>query len=255
MEGISIIIPVFNKIEVTEKCISRIREKKHEGAYEIIIIDNASSDATPDILADASGIVYLRNNENLGLAKACNRASAGARYDVVCFMHNDLFLEHNDGFNRIRDFVKHTPDAGVVGLYGAKTMRADGSFRGRSIVHAIAGAPRIARQCERVAVVDGLLIAMRRAVFMELGGFDDGYTQHYYDKDLSMRALERRMNNYVLNIPFEHQAGTSRKEIKEDDLIREEARQRFIVRWKGQLPTDVSTFGERLKYLLRRDNG
>ncbi len=255
MDSVSVIIPVYNKLEITLRCIRHIRDQNIGGAYEIIVVDNGSTDATEETLSRSGDIIYIRNRENLGLSKAYNLAADNARHETFCFMHNDVFVFGKDWLKKIEDFLQQDARSGIVGLYGARTIRRDGNFRGRTILHAARGAPSLRREWEKVAVVDGLLLAVKKQVFQEIGGFDEGYTQHYYDKDISMRALTRHRSNFVLNIPFEHQSGTSRKAIRKDDQIREEGRLRFINVWKRHLPADVSTWREKLGYIFKPGKG
>ena len=102
----------------------------------------------------------------------------------------------------------------MVGLYGAKTLRRDGSFRGKTIVHSKKGSPST-RTLERVAVVDGLLMATQGTVFKKIGGFNELFPIHYYDKDISLRFLKNNFDNYILPISFEHRCATTRKEIED----------------------------------------
>lgn len=255
MDSVSVIIPVHNKLDVTLRCIGHIRDQNSGGAYEIIVVDNGSTDATEETLSRSGDIIYIRNRKNLGLSKAYNLAADIARHETLCFMHNDVLVFGKDWLKKLEDFMQQDARSGIVGLYGARTIRRDGSFRGRTILHAEWGASSLRKEWEKVAVVDGLLLAVRKPVLKEIGGFDEEYTLHYYDKDISMRALTRHMNNYVLNIPFEHQSGTSRKAIRKDDQIREEGRLRFINVWKRYLPANVSTWREQLGYLFRTGKG
>ncbi|MBI4847605.1 MAG: glycosyltransferase [Nitrospirae bacterium] len=252
MEGLSIIIPVYNKLEATVKCINFINEHNKNCSFEIIVVDNGSTDETQKVFdAGHKGVTYVRNDENLGVAKALNIGAKAAKYDVLCFMHNDLFVFREGWAGAIHNFIANTANAGVAGLYGAKTLRKDGSFRGRTIVHAKKDSPAIKRPFEKVAVVDGLLMAMSKTVFEKTGGFHEDFRMHYYDKDISMRAVKVRLDNYVLNISFEHACGTTRAQIKADDSIRDEAQEKFIEIWKHSLPVDVSTWRERIGYLFR----
>jgi GT2 family glycosyltransferase len=251
MEGVSIIIPVFNKFEITNKCIEHIIAHNNKTSFEIIVVDNGSTDKTPVALSKEKDMTYIRNKSNVGLSKAYNHAVKEAQYDTYCFMHNDVFVYEEDRTARIRDFILSMPDAGVVGLYGAKTMRKDGGFRGKTIVHSKMNSPSIKRPFEKAAVVDGLLLATSRTVFESIGGFNEDFTIHYYDKDLSMRALKSRFMNYVLSTPFEHLIASTRKHIESDDIIREEAREHFIRIWGASLPADVSTQWQKLLYALK----
>jgi len=123
MEGISIIIPVYNKLEITLRCIEHIRKMNRKGVAEIIIVDNGSTDATPVMLSKQSDIAYIRSLENLGIAKAFNCAAENAKGDIFCFMHNDVFVHEQEWAARLAAFIRTTTDAGVVGLYGAKMLR------------------------------------------------------------------------------------------------------------------------------------
>lgn len=259
MEGVSIIIPVFNKLETTIKCIECIAERNSGGLLEIIIVDNGSTDGTEQVCRDGfktslynEQTTYIRNPENLGVAKALNIGARAAKYDVLCFMHNDVFVFQENWAMKVGKFIRETPDAGVVGLYGAKTLRKDGTFRGKTIVHAKKARPAINKPLEKVAVVDGLLMAMERAVFDKISGFCEDFNIHFYDKDISMRALQNHFMNYVVNIPFEHLCASTRKQVKDEDKMRSKAQEKFIGIWKDMLPVDVSSLSEKLSCLFKR---
>jgi GT2 family glycosyltransferase len=256
MEGISIIVPVFNKIETTVKCIDAIRQRNAGSSFEIIIVDNGSTDETREVFTLRAGLkpapTYIRNSENLGVAKAFNIGADAAKYDIFCFMHNDVFIFKDHWIAALQDFIVRIPNAGVVGLYGAKTLRKDGSFRGKTIVHAKKNNPAIHGSFEKVAVVDGLLMTMKKTAFKKTGGFCEDFGVHYYDKDISMRAMKSGFDNYILSIPFEHECNTTRSQINKDDLVRDAARNKFTGMWKGFLPADVTTLRERIGYLFHK---
>lgn len=246
MEGISIIIPVFNKLDITRKCINYIREFNQQFPLEIVIVDNGSTDKTPEVLSNEKDITYIRNQENLGISKAYNHGTKIAKYDLLCFMHNDVFLFENKWILKIRDFILKTPKVGIVGLYGAKTLRRDGSFMGKTIVHSKKDSPSITKPFETVAVVDGLFMAMHRSTFKKIEGFNEVFPVHYYDKDISLKVLKNKFINYVLNISFEHLCATTRNNIEKDKQIRDKAQKKFIQIWDNFLPVDVTTLWEKV---------
>lgn len=250
MEGVSLIIPVFNKSDITRRCIDQIKKLNRRSDFEIIVVDNGSTDETPSMLSKDHSIVYIRNAENLGISKACNLAGGRARYDVLCFMHNDVFVYEEEWTSKIRQFILRHSGTGVVGLYGAKTLRKNGSFRGKTIVHSKKDRPAIAKAFERVATIDGLFMAMRKSVFEDIGGYNELFPIHYYDKDISLRAVKHDFDNYIINMPFEHECGSTRKQIRDENQVREEARGIFIGIWEGFLPVDVNSLREKLGYLL-----
>ena len=252
MEGISVIIPVHNRLEMTKGCVECIGEKNPGYLYEIIIIDNGSTDETGDFFSRATTVVYHRNESNLGISEALNQGAHLARHDIFCFLHNDVFIHEKDWMKKVSNFFSQNTMKGVVGFYGAKCIRKDGTFRGKTIIHAKKDSPIIKKHVEQVAVVDGLCMCVKRKAFEDAGGFDDRFTIHFYDKDISMKCLKAGYKNYVLNIPFEHLCGSTRKTIKGENSVREEAKRLFMHKWKNVLPADVSTVKERLSYMVKK---
>jgi len=252
--GVSIIIPVFNKIEITTNCIDHVREFNKKCVYEIIVVDNGSTDKTEEVLSNDRDIIYIRNKENLGISKAYNQTAGKAQYDILCFMHNDVFIQERNWISKIADFFVRHKEAGIVGLYGAKKIRRDGSFMGRGIVHAKSDGKSVMGGYEEVAVVDGLFMALSRYVYEKAGGFDAGYNIHYYDKDISLRTFQSGFKNYVIDIPFTHKGAGTRSAIGAgtDDVIREEMKALFLERWGRHLPADSRSIMQILRDLLKK---
>lgn len=239
MEGLSIIIPVYNKIGITLECIRDIQRNNINSTYEIILFDNGSTDETPYILSRDKDILYIRSDKNIGISEACNEGARRARYQFLCFMHNDLFIFGNEWVGKLVNFLQEKRDAGVIGLYGAREIRKDGSYRGKSIVYSMKDLSGIKGEFVRVVIVDGLLMTLRTEVFKEINGFNNAFKIHYYDKDISMKSLVMGYNNYVLLIPFEHRCGMTRKEIKGEDMVREKSKKVFLNIWRDNLPYSV----------------
>lgn len=236
---------------MTLKCVSAVKEYNRDSNFEIIVFDNGSTDSTPEVLSKDNKILYIRSGKNLGLTRAYNMSVKRAEGGIFCFMHNDVFVLEDNWILKISHFLNILPNAGVAGLYGAKTIRKDGSFRGKTIVHAKKGSSSIKNPCEKVAVVDGLLLVVKKNIFETIGGFNEAFTIHFYDKDISMRALKNNFMNYVLNIPFEHLCSATRKDISDDKNIRQEANNKFIEIWGSFLPADVASWKEKITYFLK----
>ncbi len=92
MKMLSIIIPVHNQMEYTQACIESIQANTMD--YEIIVIDNGSTDGTQLIskAGDFGYDLYIRNEENLGFPKAVNQGIEAAKGDVIAILNNDLVL-------------------------------------------------------------------------------------------------------------------------------------------------------------------
>ena len=69
---VSIVIPVFNNVRLTLECLLSIVEGGSDVPFEVIVVDNGSTDATKELLATVPNLEHLRNEENTGFGPACN---------------------------------------------------------------------------------------------------------------------------------------------------------------------------------------
>ncbi len=72
---VSIIVPIFNHWRETFACLESILRLTDGSAYEVIVVDDASTDETPEMMKQIEGVVYWRNDQNLGFIESCNRAA------------------------------------------------------------------------------------------------------------------------------------------------------------------------------------
>ena len=87
---LSICIPVFNKSLFTKECLNDLSNLPDN--HEIIIIDNASTDNTKDIVATFPRIKYIENKTNEGFAKACNKGFANSTSNNVMFLNRQVVM-------------------------------------------------------------------------------------------------------------------------------------------------------------------
>ena len=86
---VSIIIPHWNGIDVLSECLESLKKTRYSD-FEIIVVDNASSDGSARWIKDNHpDIVLVENEENYGYAGGCNRGAAIAKGDYVVFLNND----------------------------------------------------------------------------------------------------------------------------------------------------------------------
>ncbi len=114
---VSIVIPAYNQVGHTFQCLRSIAEQtdSRDGFYEVLVIDNASSDGTQELLTQVQGDVRVwRNEENLGFAKACNQGALLARGDVVIFLNNDTEV-HPGWIEALTDELEGNPYHGRGG--------------------------------------------------------------------------------------------------------------------------------------------
>ncbi len=242
----SIVVPAFNHFDHTLTCLRALAASGDATPFEVIVVDDASSDETEQRLAEIEGIRVHRNAENLGFIGTCNAGAALARGDYIVFLNNDTAVQAGWLDALIRTFDMQ-PDAGLV---GAKLVYPDGRLQeaGGIVFNDGSGwnygrfedpaAPPY-NHLREADYCSGAAIALPRALFEQLDGFDAHYAPAYYeDTDLAMKVREQGLK--VLYQPasavvhFEGiTSGTDESSgIKANQAIN---REKFLERWKEKL--------------------
>ena len=122
---VSIIIPVFNLVHFTRACLAALQRHAEAECFEVIVVDDGSTDATQELIEQIPGIVYVRNEENSGFIASCNRGANRSRGDFLVFLNNDT--EVTPGWLRaLRETFELEPRAGLV---GSKLIFPDGRLQ------------------------------------------------------------------------------------------------------------------------------
>ena len=190
---VSIVIPVYNKVAYTVACLRSLAQHADATAFEVIVVDDGSSDATQEQLAQIDGVRVHRNAQNLGFVGSCNAGAALARGEFVFFLNNDTVVTH-DWLRPLLRCFEQEPDAGLV---GSKLVYPDGRLQeAGGIVFRDASGWNYGRFADpadpaynfrrEVDYCSGAAILIRRELFEHLGGFDSRYAPAYYeDTDLA----------------------------------------------------------------------
>lgn len=114
---VSIIIVNYNTKELTKNCINSILEKTHGVEYEIILVDNASSDGSPEAFSHYADIIFIPNKENIGFGRANNVGIRIAKGKYIFLLNSDTYLLNN-AIKEFYDYMeKHSHEVGVLGTY------------------------------------------------------------------------------------------------------------------------------------------
>jgi hypothetical protein len=227
-------------------------------APEIIVVDNASSDGSADMVStEFPGVKLRRNPENLGFGLACNQGMNLASRETVLLLNSDAWLESDSLAGLVRR-LRERPD---VGIAGPRLLHEDGTLQpsayrfeslGLRILEELAiykSLPRSrqadlllggywAHDSEReVDWLVGACLLMRRAVFEQTGGFDSSIFLYGEEEELCWRT--RRAGWQVLFSPIAEVTHVGHESARQ--LLGDEGRlhrclaasDQLVARWHG----------------------
>lgn len=155
---------------------------------------------------------YWPMEDNLGLVKTMQYVYEKTDYEIMCFIHNDLYIYDPLWATEIKDVFEQHDKAGLVGCFGAKGVLGNsGRFHvWNNMVEAeihgfrlVSGSTPI-----NVAVLDGMMMAASRKMLDAKGGVDTNFDiHHYYDLDLSLESIDRGFDNYIVPLYVHHVSG------------------------------------------------
>jgi GT2 family glycosyltransferase len=175
---VSIIVPVRNSSRTIEACLQALIDEVPADVREIIVIDNGSTDGTPDLVRRFP--VQLHQSAQKWVAATRNEAARLARYDLLAFVDSDCVVQA-PWLETLRRLLLEP----TVGIVGCKYEIRRGSTWVERAWNAAHGIRR--REPHDVEYVPGGNFAMRRAVFESVGGFDEA-VETGEDMDLCQRV-------------------------------------------------------------------
>jgi GT2 family glycosyltransferase/pyruvate-formate lyase-activating enzyme len=249
---VAIIIPLFNKVEFTRKCLEAIFQNTPDGLYELIVVDNGSSDSTKTFLQAIAknNMKVIINEKNQGFAKACNQGTQAASSEYVLFLNNDT--EPLKGW--LEPLLNIAGNDKSVAAVGSKLLYSDGTIqhggvlivddrRNRDPLLAInnhvnkrADAPE-ANQATLCQALTAACVLIRKAAFEKAGGFDEEYWNGYEDVDLCFK-LQKQGGKLVYQpasvvIHHESKSGPERFAKALENI------KRLHMKWIGKIKPDM----------------
>ncbi|MQL52257.1 glycosyltransferase [Desulfofundulus thermobenzoicus] len=216
---IDVIIVTYNAARYIEACLESLLARNRRYSYRITVVDNASTDGTPDLITTKFPSVKLRRSvENLGFACANNLAAADSQGEYVVFLNPDTEVKEG-ALDRLIDFLEAHPDAGAV---GPKLLNGDGSpqltgntfpslrnlffetlFLDRLFPRSrIFGDHKLSwwnrQEASPVDWVMGACLAVRREVGVKLGWFDTRFYMYFEETDLYRRIWDAGYKVYYV---------------------------------------------------------
>lgn len=209
---ISVVIVNWNTRDYLLDCLASLAGDAAEGRCEIIVVDNASTDGSTDAVRERfPAVTVIESETNGGFARGCNLGAERARGDYILLLNPDTHVLEGS-LGRMRRFLEDHPEVGIVGpkLIGTDGERQLSSFGlFPSLAEAVAHAVRIWTVRPQSALARRFLCApdpgtdwcyaahllgacmlIRRELYEQLGGLDDGYFLFLEETDFCYRAAQ-----------------------------------------------------------------
>lgn len=248
----SFLIVSYNDRELMKECVSAIRKSVRRGTYEIVVVDNRSTDGVQKWLRDQLDIRLIENGRNVGYPTGMNIAYR------ACRKENDIFMLNNDAVL--------TPNAYFwlrMALYAGREVGAVGPMSNEASGQTVSPTPESMEKtfllakginlpsenpCEEALSLTGFAVLIgaeaAKSVSMEKDIMDDRYSPAYFeDDDLSVRILYAGYRNRIVHNALVYHKGGSGfpegnvKEEEEEDLAQakmellQKSRKQFVDKW------------------------
>ncbi len=206
---VSIIIPVYNQLEYTLKCLKALAKQiAPTTAVEVILVNDGSSDRSGAVLEQVAGLTLVNNPQNLGFIHSCNRGAAQAQGEYLYFLNNDTEIRPQ----AIEALVAVLEADQSVGAVGSKLIYPQGALQEAGGIiwqdgsgwnygrNENPGDPRY-NYLREVDYCSGASLMVRRALFEQLGGLATDLAPAYYeDTDLCF-AIRHQLGLKVIYQP------------------------------------------------------
>jgi N-acetylglucosaminyl-diphospho-decaprenol L-rhamnosyltransferase len=254
---VSVLIVTYNSEQQIVGCLESLREQRVSVTQQVVVVDNASSDRTVDVIRTRFPEVELvLPGKNLGFAAGVNLAARHAKAGYLLLLNPDtVILDH--AVDKIVEFARKHP---AYGLYGGRTLKDDGSVEPSScwdlpslwsLTMFATGLSAIGRNnrwldpeslgswprdtVREVGIITGCFLLISREAWDRLQGFDERYFMYGEDADLALRARLAGYRPVIYPLAtLSHEIGSSSATPLHKALLLFRGKACFVrTRWRG----------------------
>jgi GT2 family glycosyltransferase/glycosyltransferase involved in cell wall biosynthesis len=248
---VSIIIPAFNKVEVTYLALCSLLVAQNDASFEVIVVDDASTDETAKLEEIVSGITVLHNDQSQRFIRACNRGAEAAKGDYIVLLNNDV--EVTTGW--LDELIAAFGRFDKVGLAGSKLLYPNGELQDAGGIVWSSGNPWnygnrqnaedprfcYARQADYLS---GAALMVPAAIWREVGGLSSYMEPMYFeDTDFAFKVREAGYSTWFIpsSVVYHYEGMTSGTDVTSGfKKYQEINRPKFKRRWASAF----SSFGK-----------
>lgn len=251
---VSIIIVNWNTCELLRKCIQSIEDNKQDWNIEIIVVDNASSDDSLRMLKEVfPNVITIRNQVNVGFAKANNQAFKISQGTYVLLLNSDAELTKGV----LDELISCADEQTEAGIIGARLINPDGTFQAShtkfpslmreflilsGIGRLLFGAwypsegPGNCMEPFEVDYVEGACMLVRSEALHDVGGMDENYFM--YAEEVDWCLMMKKAGWQIWYVPtakvIHHSSASSRSRPKERELDLYRSRVKYFNKHYGK---------------------
>ena len=243
---VSVVIPLHGQLSYTVRCLTSIARHHANAPMEIVLVDDHSPDDSLAVLSAIEGVRVIRNRSNLGFIESCNHGAREARGQYLIFLNNDTEVQAGWSDELVRT-LREVPGCGIAGsmlVYPDGRLQEAGGIvwrDGSAWNYGRMDDPRRPAYAYRrdVDYVSGAALAVPRALFLELDGFDTQYAPAYYeDVDLAFKVRDagHRVIFQPRSVVVHHEGVTSGRDLASGVKAYQVQNARtFLGRWEARL--------------------
>ena len=210
---VSIILVTYNQIKYTLECIESIRHFTNV-PYEIIVVDNASTDGTKKEIEKHDDIVFISNDSNRGFPAAVNQGIIEAQGKNILLLNNDVVVTQG-WLEKLLEVSNKEKKIGLVGPISNEVsgLQKDENAKYNSIEEMHLYAAEVTRQNNGEVLqfprIAFLCTLIKREVIEKIGGLDERFTPgNYEDDDFCLRAQLAGYKTVIAQDVFIHHYGS-----------------------------------------------